>query len=94
MNYGADKQRYLFCFASIRDALARDGGCVYIHCKSGNDRSAFTVYSLFRLEYGLSDDAARAALATRLGTHGRRIANVDVHQECNQALLDRALRNN
>ena len=66
MNYGPDKQRYLLCFSAIREELSREGGCVYIHCKSGEDRSAFTVYSLFRLEYGFSDVAARAALETRL----------------------------
>ena len=93
VNYGADKQRYLLCFASIRDELSRDGGCVYIHCKSGKGRSAFTVYSLLRLEYSFSDEAARAALATRLGTHGQRIANVDVRQECNQTWLEKTFRN-
>jgi protein-tyrosine phosphatase len=68
VNYGPDKQRYLLCFSAIREELSREGGCVYIHCKSGKDRSAFTVYSLLRLEYGFSDEAARAALETRLGT--------------------------
>ena len=92
MNYGPDKQRYLLCFSAIREELSREGGCVYIHCKSGKDRSAFTVYSLLRLEYGFSDEAARAALETRLGTRGQYIANVDVRQECNQTWLEKALR--
>ena len=94
MNCGPDKQRYLLCVASIRAELSRDGSCVYIHCKSGKDRSAFTVYSLLRLEYGFSDEAARAALETRSGTRGQCIANVDVRQEYNQTWLEKALRRN
>ena len=92
MNYGPDRHRYLRCFSAIRDELSREGGCVYIHCKNGKDRSAFTVYSLLRLEYGFTDEAARAALETRLGTRGQYIANVDLGQEWNQAWLEKALR--
>ena len=60
--------------------------------QNGKDRSSFTVYSLLRLEYGFADEAARAALETRLGTRGQYIANVDLGQECNQAWLEKALR--
>ena len=42
VNWAGDRKQYLKTFAAICNILNR-GGCVYIHCKSGKDRSAFTV---------------------------------------------------
>ena len=77
VNYAGDKRQYVKTFAAICAILDR-GDCVYIHCRSGKDRSAFTVFALLQLQYNIDEDTARAALATRIGCDGRCIANVDV----------------
>ena len=91
VNYAVDRRQYLTTFVAICSVL--DGGeCVYIHCKSGRDRSAFTVFALLQLQYGLEEDAARAALAGRVGCDGWCIANVDVGHDANWEWLLKELR--
>ena len=62
------------------------------HCRSGKDRSAFTVFALLQLQYDLEEDAARAALAGRVGRDGRCLANVDVGHGPNWEWLSKELR--
>ena len=91
VNYAGDKRQYVKKFAAICAILDR-GDCVYIHCRSGKDRSPFTVFALLQLEYNIDEDTARAALATRIGCDGRCIANVDVGHEANWKRLTSQLR--
>jgi len=91
VNYAGDKRHYVKKFAAICAILDR-GDCVYIHCLSGKDRSAFTVFALLQLQYNIDEDTARAALATRIGCDGRCIANVDVGHEANWKWLTSQLR--
>ena len=84
--------RYLPIFNTIRAVLDQPAGVVYIHCKSGKDRSAFTVYSFLQLMYGVSEDQAREAVGNRLDTSGRRLANLDFQQDFNRDWLERMLR--
>jgi len=91
VNYAGDQRQYVKTFAAICAILDR-GDCVYIHCLSGKDRSAFTVFALLQLQYNIDEDTARAALATRIGCDGRCIANVDVGHEANWKWLTSQLR--
>ena len=90
VNYAVDRRRYLRTFAAICSVLGH-GECVYIHCRSGKDRSAFTVFALLQLQYDLEEDAARAALAGRVGRDGRCLANVDVGHGPNWEWLSKEL---
>ncbi len=92
INRSFDQMRYLPIFNTIRAVLDQPAGVVYIHCKSGKDRSAFTVYSFLQLMYGVSEDQAREAVGNRLDTSGRRLANLDFQQDFNRDWLERMLR--
>ncbi len=92
INSSFDQRRYLPIFNAVHAVLGRPSGAVYIHCKNGKDRSAFTVYSFLQLMYGVSEDQAREAVGNRLDTSGRRLANLDFYQEGSREWLERSLR--
>ena len=56
-----DRERYEETFARVRAALSLPSSVVYVHSKSGRDRSCQTVYALLRIVYGLDDRAATEA---------------------------------
>ena len=45
INFRDDRQKHLWPFDTMKAVLKRGEG-VYVHCKSGKDRSAITVYAL------------------------------------------------
>ena len=86
-----DQRFYLNTFAAIKDILDQREGCVLVHCRSGKDRSAFTVYAFLRLMCQLGDLTARAALNGRVDRWGHPVANLDFQQEAQQRWLDNEL---
>jgi len=88
----ADQQVYLNTFTAIKQVLDEQEGCVVVHCKSGKDRSAFTVYAFLRLMCNLDDDTARAALNVRVDKWGHPVANLDYQQESQHLWLENMLR--
>ena len=63
------------------------------HCKSGKDRSPFTVYAMLRISYGLREEDARKLLAHRVDIHGRPVANLDKQHEANLTWLAAVMEN-
>ena len=49
ITYDASRINYLVVFSRLERILKHPGSCVYVHCKSGRDRSAATLYALLRL---------------------------------------------
>ena len=76
---------------TVRAVLARKSDSVYVHCKSGKDRSPFVVYAFLQLTYGIDEPDARAALNVRIGKNGQILSNLDVQQEEPRDWLARAL---
>ena len=75
VNRNVDQRRYLQLFTHLRQILEKVDSCVYVHCRSGKDRSAITVYAFLRGSLGYDDDSAREALATRVDRFGQSAAN-------------------
>jgi hypothetical protein len=63
-------------FGTIGQVL-RSGGCVYVHCVNGRDRSPFMVFCFLRSYCHLSQQDAFWALRTRVGKRGTCIAKLD-----------------
>ena len=59
-----------FFFQQLLDLLHQSTTVLYVHSKSGRDRSAAMVYAILRICFTYSDAEARAALQTRLDTAG------------------------
>jgi hypothetical protein len=87
-----DRVRFLSLFAYLTDVLRQEDCCVFVHCRSGRDRSAFTVYSLLRVSLGMDDATSRAVVAQRRDTHSRPLANLDQGHEGPRAWLEKVLR--
>ena len=49
---------------------------LYVHCKSGRDRSAITLYAFLRLQFGLTANSAWASLQFRVGRDHWPVARV------------------
>ncbi len=64
------RRRYLSVFARAEAILNTPGTCLYVHCRSGRDRSVFTVFALLRLRYHLSEADAWNLLQSRVGVDG------------------------
>ena len=76
INHDASRQNYLDVFSRLERILKCPGSCLYVHCKSGRDRSAVTLYAFLRLQFGLSPDAAWASLQFRCGRDKWPVASV------------------
>ena len=92
VNRTVDQRRYLQLFTHLRQTLGKVDSCVYVHCRSGKDRSALTIYAFLRGSLGYDDDSARRALATRVDRFGQPAANVDYNQGAVRTWLQRVLR--
>ena len=66
----------LLVFFELFNALQHKDTHVYVHCKSGKDRSAFTVFAFLRLMFRYSWERASAALDRRVGVDGRPVADL------------------
>jgi protein-tyrosine phosphatase len=64
------RQRYLPYFAKAEAILNTPGTCLYVHCRSGRDRSVLTVFALLRLRYHFSEVDAWNVLQGRLDANG------------------------
>ena len=91
VNSATDKCNYGPSFEMLQRTLSTPEAVVFVHCKSGRDRSPFTVYALLRITYSVNEEEARALLAHRVGTHGRPIANLDEQFKTNAMWLDEVL---
>ena len=60
-----------FFFQQLLYLLRQSTTVLYVHCKSGRDRSAVMVYAILRICFAYNDAEARTALQTRLDTAGR-----------------------
>ena len=81
INHYASRKNYLAVFSRLERILKHPGSCLYVHCKSGRDRSAATMYALLRLQFGLSSHDAWAALQFRVGRNKWPVAKVwDKHE--------------
>ena len=65
--------------------------CIYVHCRNGKNRSAYTVYALLRLAFRIPEALAREALANRVDRNGFPLANLDAHCEVVHAWLENEL---
>ena len=73
VSYPKDRVKYFDVFETIRKALTHAANRVYVFCKSGNDRSAFTIYALLRISFRMTELDAIAALRTRADIYGREV---------------------
>ena len=77
----ASRKNYLVVFSRLERILKHAGSCLYVHCKSGRDSSAVTLYALLQLQFGLSSHDAWAALQVRVGRNRWPVATVwDNHE--------------
>jgi hypothetical protein len=72
---------FLPVFARLEKVLKTPSEGLYVHCRSGKDRSAITIFALLQVRFAATKEEARAALQTRLGTHGRPVANLTFGHE-------------
>ena len=64
-------------FNRLGKILTTPETCLYVHCESGGDRSAWTVFALLRLQFSVSKDEARnAVLRSRTGKDGNPCAQL------------------
>ena len=89
----ADQKNYGSIVWQLFGALELKETVLLVHCKSGKDRSPFTVYALLRIIYGLREDAARELLAHRVDIHGRPVVNLDQQHEANLTWLAAVMEN-
>ena len=81
ITHAASRNKYLSVFSRLERILRHPGSYLYVHCKSGRDRSAATMYALLRLQFGLSSHDAWAALQFRVGRDKWPVAKVwDKHE--------------
>ena len=76
ITHDASRKNYLAVFSRLERILKHRGSCLYVHCKSGRDRSAVTMFALLRLQFGLSSHDAWAALRFRVGRDQWPVAKV------------------
>ena len=76
INHHASRKNYLAVFSRLEMILKHPGSCLYVHCKSGRDRSAIPLYALLRLQFDLSASDAMACLQFRLGRNKWPVARV------------------
>ena len=76
ITHDASRKNYLAVFSRLERILKHPGSCLYVHCKSGRDRSAVTLYAFLRLQFGLSADDAWASLQFRVGRNKWPVARV------------------
>ena len=86
-----DRREYERTFTRLRSALSQPSSVVYIHCKSGRDRSCQTVYAFLRIAYGLDDRTATEALSSRHSVDGAPLANLQM-DENTQAWLQETVK--
>lgn len=84
INHMPSRSKYLLTFSKLESVLRNPGGCLYVHCKSGRDRSAATVFALLRLQFALTHDDAWNALQTRVGKNRWPCANLNDKSEIMQ----------
>ena len=65
----------------LETLLNEEKDCLYVHCKSEEDRSAVTLYALFRLRFHFSAEYAAEALKTRLRINGAPVVNLTRDQD-------------
>ena len=70
VNHPPSRRKYLRTFTNLEQILITPSACLYVHCKSGQDRSAMTIYALLRSRFGLSEGDAWNALQTRRAKDG------------------------
>ena len=81
ITHDASRKKYLVVFSRLERILKHSGSCLYVHCKSGRNRSAVTLYALLRLQFGMSSHDAWAVLQVRVGLNGWPVATVwDNHE--------------
>ena len=76
INHEASRRDYRDVFFRLERILKHPASCVYVHCKSGCDRSAITLYALLRLQFGLSANKSWASLQCRVGKNNWPVAKV------------------
>ena len=76
INHEASRRDYRDVFSRLERILKHPASCVYVHCKSGRDRSPITLYAFLRLQIGLSADKAWASLQCRIGKNHWPVARV------------------
>ena len=76
ITHSASRKQYEAVFSQLERILKCPGSCLYVHCKSGRDRSAVTLYAFLRLQFGLSADDAWASLQFRVGRNKWPVARV------------------
>jgi len=77
INHGEHRNNFMVLFSNLETILTSPGTCLYIHCRSGRDRSVMTVIALLRIKFGVSKDDACMVVKTRLGTRYWPCANLD-----------------
>ena len=75
LTHQPSRQRYLSVFAKAEAILNTPGTCLYVHCRSGRDRSVFTVFALLRLRYRFTEADAWNLLQSRVGVDSCPCAN-------------------
>ena len=58
INHDVSRKNYLAVFSRLERILKHHASCLYVHCKSGRDRSAVSFYAVLRLQFGLSANDA------------------------------------
>ena len=76
INHDASRKNYLAVFSRLERILKHSASCLYVHCKSGCDRSAASLYASLRLQFGLSANDAWASLQFRVGRNNWPVAQV------------------
>ncbi len=90
ITHDASRNNYLAVFSRLERILKHPGSCLYVHCKSGRDRSAVTMFALLRLQFWLSRLDAWAALQFRVVRSKWPVAKVwDKHDILAWIILDR-----
>ena len=81
ITHDASRINYLAVFSRLDRISKHSGSCLYVHCKSGRDCSAVTLYAFLRLQFGLSSHDAWAPLQFRVGRDKRPVATVWAKRE-------------
>ena len=76
INHGSSRTNYLLTFSKLASILSTRGKCLYVHCRSGRDRSVMTVIALLRSQFSVSDEKACTIVNSRLGVDKWPCANL------------------
>ena len=77
INHQACRTNYLLMFSKLAIILSTRGTCLYVHCKSGRDRSVMTVFALLRLQFSQTHEVACKVVNSRIGVDKWPCANLE-----------------